>query len=1013
MKNATPVGLTFRTLIISLLLRSAAAAAPITVTSTADSGSGSLRQALLDAQSLSDAKIEFSLPPGSTITLTSGALVINTGLRIFGPGANLLTVQRSTAAGTPKFRVFHVAQSSGQVDITGLTIANGDVSGGFQFGGGILNEGNLTLSGVTISGNAAFGGGGIANPSASLTVSNSTISGNRAFGGGGGGISGGTVTLRNSTVSGNNAKNGNAGGIAAGNVSLVDTTVSENSASGNGGGIFNSGTGGATVHAENSIIALNTAGSGPDVAGSLTSRNFNIIGDASGANITPPPAPSFDQVGVTAAQLNLSPLQDNGGPTKTHALLAGSVAIDRGNSEIRSDQRGFIRTVDSPPLLNAGAANGSDIGAYEVQWDSLPGCVSVVENLNDAGAGSLRAVIANACAGDTISFASNVRGTISLTSGKLVINKVLTINGPGAHLLTVERNASAPNFRIFDIEALPDDFGVTIAGLTIANGRFFNSPGGGIASHSRATIARCIITGNAADSGGGIHFRGVLTVIDSTISGNSALNDGGGIYTRSSRLTISGSTLYANAADQGGAIWSIGDSDETAVTITDSTVSSNQASDNGGGIFVMGGESAPALLSITSSTIVANFANDAGGGIMHAVNSTFRLRNTIVAFNSSEPSPNIQGSVTSEGFNIIGESSGATITPSQSSDRVGVIFEQVALGQLSDNGGPTYTHALLPGSVAIDAGHSSGASTDQRGATRPANQPDIADAGDGADIGAFEFGGTLPTPSPTPTATPAPTATPVPNRLANISTRVRVETGENVLIGGFIVTGSMPKRVMVRAIGPSVDVEGRLANPLLELYDAKRQLIASNDNWQEAENAQEIIDSTIAPSNELEAAILRNVEPGVYTAVVRDAADGEGVGLVEVYDLGAAQDSQLANIATRGHVLTGTNIMIGGLIVTGSTPQKVIVRAIGPSLGIAGQLEDPVLELVGRNGELLASNNNWRDTQEAEITATTVPPSHELESAIVAFVPPDLYTAQVRGVNDATGVALVEVYALQ
>jgi hypothetical protein len=217
---------------------------------------------------------------------------------------------------------------------------------------------------------------------------------------------------------------------------------------------------------------------------------------------------------------------------------------------------------------------------------------------------------------------------------------------------------------------------------------------------------------------------------------------------------------------------------------------------------------------------------------------------------------------------------------------------------------------------------------------------------------------------------------------------------------------------MVRAIGPSVDVEGRLANPLLELYAGNQELIASNDNWQEASNAQEIIDSTIAPSNEFESAILRNVEPGAYTAVVRDAADGKGVGLVEVYDLGAAQDSKLANIATRGRVLTGTNIMIGGLIVTGSSPQKVIVRAIGPSLGIAGQLEDPVLELIDRNGELIGLNNNWRDTQEAEINASTVPPSHDRESAIVAFLPPDLYTAQVRGVDDGTGVALVEVYAL-
>jgi hypothetical protein len=233
------------------------------------------------------------------------------------------------------------------------------------------------------------------------------------------------------------------------------------------------------------------------------------------------------------------------------------------------------------------------------------------------------------------------------------------------------------------------------------------------------------------------------------------------------------------------------------------------------------------------------------------------------------------------------------------------------------------------------------------------------------------------------------------------------------LFGGFIVSGSQQKKIIVRAIGPSLEVEDRLPNPLLELYNGSGELIASNDNWQEAENVQEIIDSTVAPSNELESAILRDVELGVYTAQIRDVADAQGVALVEVYDFGATQDSKLANIATRGRVQTGENIMIAGLIITGSSPQKVIVRAIGPSLReVEGRLEDPVLELVDRFGELVAANNNWRDTQEAEIATTTIPPSHDLESAIVAFLPPDLYTAQVRGAGDTTGVGIVEVYAL-
>jgi hypothetical protein len=249
-------------------------------------------------------------------------------------------------------------------------------------------------------------------------------------------------------------------------------------------------------------------------------------------------------------------------------------------------------------------------------------------------------------------------------------------------------------------------------------------------------------------------------------------------------------------------------------------------------------------------------------------------------------------------------------------------------------------------------------------------------------------------------------------RFANIATRLRVEAGDNVLIGGFIVTGSAQKRLLLRAIGPSLPLEDRLRNPVLELYNGSGGLIGSNDNWQEAPNRQEIIDSTIPPSNELESAILQNVNAGAYTAVVSGVDGGQGVGLVEVYDLGSMQNAKLANIATRGRVLTADNVMIGGLIVTGATSQQVIVRAIGPSLGIAGQLEDPFLELFDSNGESIGSNNNWRDTQQAEIEATTIPPPNDLESAIVILLPPAAYTAIVRGVNDSTGVALVEVYAL-
>jgi hypothetical protein len=251
--------------------------------------------------------------------------------------------------------------------------------------------------------------------------------------------------------------------------------------------------------------------------------------------------------------------------------------------------------------------------------------------------------------------------------------------------------------------------------------------------------------------------------------------------------------------------------------------------------------------------------------------------------------------------------------------------------------------------------------------------------------------------------------------LSNISTRLRVETGDNALIGGFIVMGTEPKKVLVRAIGPSLSAPDRLADPILELHNSSGQTIAINDNWIDAPNRQAIVDSTISPSNDLESAILMTLEPGGYTAIVRGVNNSTGIALVEAYDLDRAANARLANISTRGLVETSDNVLIAGTIVLGHIPQTVIVRAIGPSLGAPGELADPTLELRDSNGGLIRSNDNWRNDQEAEIIATGIPPSNDLESAIVATLPAEgaAYTAIVRGANNATGIALVEVYGLR
>ena len=249
---------------------------------------------------------------------------------------------------------------------------------------------------------------------------------------------------------------------------------------------------------------------------------------------------------------------------------------------------------------------------------------------------------------------------------------------------------------------------------------------------------------------------------------------------------------------------------------------------------------------------------------------------------------------------------------------------------------------------------------------------------------------------------------PAPKAL-NISTRMRVEAGDNVLIAGFIVTGSQPKRVIIRGLGPSLPVAGALADPILELDGGA----VINDDWRSTQEG-EIIATTIPPSNNQEAAIVATLAPGGHTAILRGKNNGTGVGLVEVYDLEPNTPAQLANISTRGLVQTGDDVMIGGFIVGGTYPAKVIVRAIGPSLaqqGVSGALQDPTLELVDSQGNII-SNDNWRATQEAEVIATTVAPTNDNEAAIVATLVPGNYTAIVRGKNGTTGIALVEGFTL-
>ena len=574
-----------------------------------------------------------------------------------------------------------------------------------------------------------------------------------------------------------------------------------------------------------------------------------------------------------------------------------------------------------------------------------------------------------------------------------------------------------------------------------------NIGGGGIYNNSTGTlnITNSTISQNAATvagansgSGGGVYNEsGNVNVIGSTIENNAILcpqctANGGGIFNASGIVSVTNSAIRHNdltfvsgqnvsLTASGGGIFN----GSGTVSVTNTTLSNNTAfalstgSARGGGIYTETG-----TVNVSNSTVASNKASGfptptmIGGGIFNAA-GTVNVKSALIALNTvvsqdGDPgsNPDASGAFASQGFNLIGQRDGTTGF-NQPTDQTGTLASPLdpkldPFG-MRDNGGPTLTIALLPGSPAIDKGTSHCLTcgptgvlpTDQRdtGFARTYDDPAVLNAtgGDGTDIGAFEVQTSLVT------------------RLANISTRLPVQTGDSVLIGGFIVTGTQPKKVIVRAIGPSLSVAGKLADPTLELRDSSGGLIRSNDNWRTDQEA-EIIATTIPPSSDLESAIVETLPANnaSYTAIVRGINNGTGVGLVEAYDLDGGVDSELANISTRGLVQTEDNVLIAGTIVLGNPSQRMLIRAIGPSLGLSGKLADPTLELRDGNGALLGTNDNWRTNQEAEIIATTIPPTNDLESALVVTRPAGgaAYTAIVRGVGGTTGIAVVEIYAL-
>ncbi len=700
---------------LAALANASALAIDIVVTSNADTGNGSLRQALQFNVALGGGNtILFSNSVISPITLTSGELPITTNVNIVGPGPNLLTV-----SGNNSSRIFRITNDV-SVSITGLTIANGYNPAASGGGGILLSLGAVTIQNCTISNNFSANGGGILVFDGSLGLTDCTVANNGVSEIGAGiFLNTGTLALLNCTVAGNTATNSNssAGGIYAGfngTTALTNCTIYGNSASQGGGIRSQGGTGSPLVR--NTIIAGNSASLGPDCYNTFISGGYNLIGKTDGSTGW---GGVGDQLGTAVGPIipGLRPLGMYAGPTPTMPPLYGGPVIDQGkNFGISVDQRGRIRTfTNSVPSIPFGGDH-TDIGAVELGV----GINLLVTNSNDSGPGSLRQAILDASPMETdiITFAPDVTNTITLTGGEIVLNKTLNITGPTNRALAVSGNNSSRVFHATGVTGgIPSPF---IQSLVITRGMAPDYGGGILVDAGSCSLVNCQIVSNATaffGSGGGILVRSnaLVSLYTCSVTHNEASFSGGGV-----------------GVVQNG-----------SVHIYSSTIASNRTTllyegiftPYGGGIGMNGGQ-----LYLWNSTIASNVSTYYGGGVISGLFTPGNtdIRSSIIAGNTSvSVGPDVAGSFNSGGYNLIGNSSGGTGF-TNTGDQLNV---NPLLGPLANYGGQTLMMALRSGSPAIDKGMSTyGIDTDQRGFPRPIDDAAIANAsgGDGADIGAYE-----------------------------------------------------------------------------------------------------------------------------------------------------------------------------------------------------------------------------------------------------------------------------------